>query len=365
MLGALGALYYVLTVAWGVYAVREWRKGDWHKVERAIANGWLTEDECAPFHRLDRQHTKWDLLHYAVGVLILLPIRLAAVFVISVATSCSLIIAETVLDAATFRTWHGLHTYLRGLIRSGLFVLGVTQIRESGVLGRDQPPKQLKHVVVCNHVSALDILVFLERDFASFVAKASVRRIPLIGKCAQVVGTIFVDRSSDDNRERALQAVLQRQHELASMEDTSNHIAPLVMFAEGTTSSGRTLLPFKRGAFYGMQPVTPVVLSYTASFFHPSYDILHYTVWLPLLLISPTPIHVNVHWLPDIDPPPVLSGTSSAETRLGQFMSETRCKMCEALGVEPSPLDPDWNRALVVKRRIRMIFKQPFGRKMA
>ena len=37
-------------------------------------------------------------------------------------------------------------------------------------------------------------------------------------------------------------------------------LAPLVLFPEGTTTSGRNILKFKRGAFYATLPVKPLII---------------------------------------------------------------------------------------------------------
>ena len=37
---------------------------------------------------------------------------------------------------------------------------------------------------------------------------------------------------------------------------------PMLLFPEGTTTSGRCLLPFKTGAFLAGLPVQPVILRY-------------------------------------------------------------------------------------------------------
>ena len=46
----------------------------------------------------------------------------------------------------------------------------------------------------------------------------------------------------------------------------------LAIFAEGTTTNGTCLLPFKRGAFEGMRPVVPSYVSYETGPVLPFYD---------------------------------------------------------------------------------------------
>jgi lysophosphatidylcholine acyltransferase/lyso-PAF acetyltransferase len=47
----------------------------------------------------------------------------------------------------------------------------------------------------------------------------------------------------------------------------------LVVFAEGGTSNGKHLLSFKKGAFYGMRAVQPMVLVYNSEKYTPAWDV--------------------------------------------------------------------------------------------
>ena len=49
---------------------------------------------------------------------------------------------------------------------------------------------------------------------------------------------------------------------------------PIVVFPEGGTSNGTSILSFKKGAFAGLHPVRPIVLKYRYGPFSPAYDIL-------------------------------------------------------------------------------------------
>jgi 1-acyl-sn-glycerol-3-phosphate acyltransferase len=90
-------------------------------------------------------------------------------------------------------------------------------------------------LLVCNHLSYLDILVLGSVAPSIFVAKLDVRRWPILGWFARLGGTLFVDRKRRaDVRSvnQALQVVLDQG-------------ALVVLFPEGTSSDGRTVLPFK------------------------------------------------------------------------------------------------------------------------
>ena len=96
------------------------------------------------------------------------------------------------------------------------------------------PPPQTG-LLVCNHLSYLDILVLVSLTPAVFVSKAEVKHWPVFGWFARLAGTLFVDRTkrSDVTRMNAL-----IENSLA----TGN---VLVLFPEGTSWNGSEILPFK------------------------------------------------------------------------------------------------------------------------
>lgn len=111
-------------------------------------------------------------------------------------------------------------------------------------------------LLVCNHISWLDILVCHSQFYGRFVAKGEVHSWPLLGKMAQQAGTLFIERSS---RRDALRVVHDMAHALRE-GDT------VVIFPEGTTNDGLTLLPFHanliQAAIVAEAPVQAMGLSY-------------------------------------------------------------------------------------------------------
>jgi 1-acyl-sn-glycerol-3-phosphate acyltransferase len=90
-------------------------------------------------------------------------------------------------------------------------------------------------LLVANHLSYLDILVLASITPCSFVSKHEVKSWPVFGWFATIAGTVFV------NRERRTKTA-QTTDEIAAVLDTG---ALLVIFPEGTSTGGDTLLPFK------------------------------------------------------------------------------------------------------------------------
>jgi 1-acyl-sn-glycerol-3-phosphate acyltransferase len=91
---------------------------------------------------------------------------------------------------------------------------------------------------VSNHCSYADISVLGALIRGSFVAKAEIADWPLYGWCAKLSGTVFVDR----RRRYAKQQAELMKRRLSGGDR-------LIMFAEGTTSDGNRVLPFRSSLF--------------------------------------------------------------------------------------------------------------------
>ena len=111
---------------------------------------------------------------------------------------------------------------------------------------------------VANHCSYFDIMVLGSLLEAAFVAKKEVETWPGIGFLAALAGTVFVDR-------RARHSRTQRDEMKAKLDDEQQS---LILFPEGTSSDGRSVLPFKSALFSVAEtggstlPVQPISLSY-------------------------------------------------------------------------------------------------------
>jgi 1-acyl-sn-glycerol-3-phosphate acyltransferase len=121
--------------------------------------------------------------------------------------------------------------WLHGWCRFACRVLGI-RIRTHGSM----PSSGL---LVSNHLSYLDIIVLSSIRPCVFVAKRDVARWPLFGWLAHVAGTIFVDR------ERRLSS----RKVVNSIRDAIAGGLVVVLFAEGTSSDGSTVMPFKSALF--------------------------------------------------------------------------------------------------------------------
>ena len=111
-------------------------------------------------------------------------------------------------------------------------------------------------VVISNHMGYLDIMVFAAQHRCVFVSKAEMADIPLLGWMTTMAGTVYVERGRGGSALRA-------RDELQAAADAG---LPIVIFPEGTTSDGTTVLPFRSGALAMVleagQSITAAYVSY-------------------------------------------------------------------------------------------------------
>lgn len=110
---------------------------------------------------------------------------------------------------------------------------------------------------VMNHISWADIPVMLSMLDADFVARADLRDWPVIGRLAQRLGPVFVDRQWKGGTQGQVEAIRERL--------TSGR--SVILCAEGTTSDGCGILPFRTSLFAAADAaiaVQPVILAYLA-----------------------------------------------------------------------------------------------------
>ncbi len=117
-------------------------------------------------------------------------------------------------------------------------------------------PKGGQCLIVANHVSWIDIVVLSCVAPLSFVAKREVATWPLFGWLAKLQRTVFVDRERRHSTKHSRSALEQR----LSQGDR------IVLFPEGTSHDGASLLPFKSSFFAAASDpeiaIVPVTLVY-------------------------------------------------------------------------------------------------------
>ena len=136
--------------------------------------------------------------------------------------------------ARTFPHWY--HRQVCRIVGIRLNIEGEVA-REQGVL------------LISNHVSWLDITVLSAVAPVSFVAKQEVASWPFVSWLAKLQRSVFVDRNRRNE-------VGDKANEILERLAAGDHI---VLFAEGTSSDGNSVVPFKtravrRGEAHGRRP---------------------------------------------------------------------------------------------------------------
>lgn len=99
-------------------------------------------------------------------------------------------------------------------------------------------------LLISNHVSWIDITVLSAVAPVSFVAKQEVASWPFVSWLAKLQRSVFVDRNRRNEVGHKANEILER---LAA----GDHI---VLFAEGTSSDGNSVVPFKTALFAAAKP---------------------------------------------------------------------------------------------------------------
>lgn len=111
-------------------------------------------------------------------------------------------------------------------------------------VGMPDPRRPL--MIVSNHVSWLDIVVISSLFPVSFIAKSEVGEWPIVRTLARLQRSIFVERERRAKTGAVNAAIAER---LGSGD-------AMVLFAEGTTSDGLRVLPFRSAILGAAQAAT-------------------------------------------------------------------------------------------------------------
>lgn len=134
------------------------------------------------------------------------------------------------------------------------FVLGIKVKLVNGNLIE----KGQNYFIIGNHLSYLDVILVGCKKPGLFVAKKEMKYWPLLGQLAWLAGSIFVDRSKKgptDNRPY-----------IGQIADHLKKGLTILVFPEGTSSNGESVLPFKKAIFSSPilagTPILPITLRY-------------------------------------------------------------------------------------------------------
>lgn len=180
----------------------------------------------------------------------------------------------------------------------GPFLAAVTRV--FGVRVRvEGAPLRRDVLYLANHVSWLDIVTLGGVTGAAFVSKDDVARWPVVGWLARQAGTVFIHRQS--------RVEVQGQADALAAALAGGR--PVALFPEGTTSDGRTLLPFRTSLLAALDVarpgirVQPVAIDYGAAAARIAWTGGEGTGGnVKRVGGSAAPLPVTLYFLPPIDP---------------------------------------------------------------
>jgi len=167
-------------------------------------------------------------------------------------------------------------------------------------LGEDYDFSQKKYsLIISNHIGLFDVILVMYLYQPGFIAKKLVSNYPFFGSVARGLNCLFVDRENENARKKIMEDIYLKQTNF--LEGKS--LAPLAIFPEGTTTSNRNILRFKKGAFYHLLPIKPQIIQIDQQsplhlacgvqniFFH-TWKVMAYSCtelfYIDLPIISPT-----------------------------------------------------------------------------
>jgi 1-acyl-sn-glycerol-3-phosphate acyltransferase len=178
-------------------------------------------------------------------------------------------------------------------------------------------------LIICNHISWLDIFVINSVHACRFVAKSDIRDWPLIGWLCDKSGTIFIARGKQRDVRRIYAGLVRSIHD-------GERVA---FFPEGTTAPQGTVLPFHANLFEAaieaQVPVQAYAIRYrdAAGNYHPAADFIgemSFAESVMMILRHPA-MHAELICLPSV---------SSAGAHRRELAVTMRAKIAQALQVE-------------------------------
>lgn len=176
--------------------------------------------------------------------------------------------------------------------------------------------------LVSNHLSYIDTIPVFYALKTTFIAKQEVKKWPVIGFMVSSFGVIFINRSKRKDVSRVNKVV---------SEQLNTHQG-VVLFPEGTTSSGENILPFRASLLE--HPVREGFPVY--------YSVIHYET-----SENDVPASESVCWW----------GNSQFHTHLYKLASNRKIKATITFGSEPVYHDNRKELSQILYNNMKQLFK--------
>lgn len=150
--------------------------------------------------------------------------------------------------------------FIRSVSKTSRLALRVLNVKVTREGSRGEVKQRL---IVANHLSYLDVLILASEFPAFFITSVEIRETFFLGPICRLAGCFFVERRKEKRNN------LTKIKELSLMKKQVARGFNVFLFPEGTSSDGRSVLPFK-ATFFQLAvdtgtPIVPVCLKYTGS----------------------------------------------------------------------------------------------------
>ena len=202
-------------------------------------------------------------------------------------------------------------------------------------LGQDYDFSQKDYsLIICNHIGFFEVAINMIKYQCGFIAKKAIKNYYFIGQIATQIGCLFVDRENNEERKKIFEELEKRQRDYY----TKKNLCPLVLFPEGTTTTGKHILKYKKGAFYSLLPIKPEIINiYHSDDYHVSIGAANVVM---SSLRSLAYFNINMYFvdLPVINPTDYMfeKYKSLGKEKWEIFAEVTRRIICEVGGFEMS-----------------------------
>ncbi|XP_022147341.1 lysophospholipid acyltransferase LPEAT2 [Momordica charantia] len=195
-----------------------------------------------------------------------------------------------------------------------LFSFGYHWIKRKG----RPAPREIAPIVVSNHVSYIEPIFYFYELFPTMVAAESHDSIPFVGTIIRAMQVIYVDRFSPTSKKHAISEIKRKA--------SCNRFPRVLLFPEGTTTNGRSLISFQLGAFLPGYAIQPVVVRYPHVHFDQSWGL----VSLPKIMIR---MFLQFHNYMEVEYLPVISPRHNRKESTLEFAKRTSHAIATSLNV--------------------------------
>lgn len=151
-------------------------------------------------------------------------------------------------------------TRLRFILKSNAFHAGLV-LKYLGIETFEEEVAPVRgKLIVCNHMSYIDVLVLFRSYPALFITSKDIERTPVLGQITSLAGCFFTERKKELRTPEAALA------EVTLMKKRLSEGFNIFLFPEGTSSDGSKILPFKAHFFQlaveSKSAVCPLMIKY-------------------------------------------------------------------------------------------------------